>query len=119
MKLGVCVGIVTSWFWLSALVSALQHREWDSEPELIQKVDPVYPEEAEEAGVVGEVVLEIEVDKDGNTSVRQVVRSVEHGCTDAAVEAAKQWRWKPAELNGEPVESQGVITLAFPPGTEQ
>jgi len=70
---------------------------------LRHKVDPEYPWEARERHITGDVLLWIVIDKSGNVaSIR-----VEKGrpiLVDAAVEAVKQWKYRPFVLHGEPVE---------------
>ena len=59
---------------------------------VITKVDPVYPEEAERAGVYGKVVVSVKVETTGEVSLVQVV-SGHRLLNQAAIEAAKQWKF--------------------------
>ena len=85
----------------------------DSEPVLIHKVEAEYPEEAKEAGVAGEVVLRIRIETDGTTTILETLKPLGHGCTEAAINAAEQWKWEPAEKNGKSVEAEGIIKVSF------
>lgn len=96
-----------------AIPQAEEKAKYDREPELIRSVDAEYPKEAEKAKVEGEVILKILVQIDGSTTVVEVVEALEHGCTEAAIEAAQQWKWKPAQKDGHPVEADGVISMEF------
>src|SRR5437879_4839019 len=82
------------------------------EGHLIHKVEPKYPEEAKANNIQGDVVLRVEIGRDGH--VTEVMPISGHpSLTDAAVEAVKQWEYKPFLLDGEPVEVETVITIKF------
>jgi protein TonB len=83
-----------------------------AEANLIHDVTPQYPPEAGRERIEGTVVLMAAIGKDG--SVRDV--RVESGLpllAQAAIDAVKQWRYKPYLLNGEPVEVDCHITINF------
>ena len=83
-----------------------------AEANLIRDVAPTYPPEAGRARVEGTVVLMAVIGKDGSV---QDVR-VESGLpllAQAAIDAVKQWRYRPYLLNGEPVEIDSRITINF------
>ena len=83
-----------------------------AEANLIHDVAPQYPPEAGRARIEGAVVLMAVIGKDGSV---QDVR-VESGLpllAQAAIEAVKQWRYRPYLLNGEPVEVDSRITINF------
>lgn len=83
-----------------------------AEANLIYDVAPKYPPEAGRARIEGAVVLVAVIGKDG--SVRDV--QVESGLpilAQAAMDAVRQWRYKPYLLNGEPVEVASRITINF------
>jgi len=83
-----------------------------AEANLIHDVAPQYPPEAGRARIEGAVVLMAVIGKDG--SVEDV--RVESGLpilAQAAVDAVKQWRYRPYLLNGEPVEVDSRITINF------
>jgi len=82
------------------------------EANLIHDVPPKYPPEAGRARIEGTVVLQAVIGKDG--TVHDV--RVESGLpllAQAAIEAVKQWRYKPYLLNGEAVEVDSRITINF------
>ena len=82
------------------------------EANLIHDVPPTYPPEAGRARVEGTVVLLAVIGKDGSV---QDVR-VESGLpilAQAAIDAVRQWRYRPYMLNGEPVEVDSRITINF------
>lgn len=81
---------------------------------LVQRVEPVYPDAARQQRLQGAVALDAVVGKDG--IVREVrVISGDSQLTSAAVDAVRQWRFKPYLLNGSPVAFQTQITLNFAP----
>jgi protein TonB len=83
-----------------------------AEANLVYDVAPKYPTEAGRERIEGVVVLMAVIGKDG--TVRDV--RVESGLpllAQAAIEAVKQWRYRPYFLNGEPVEIDSLITINF------
>src|SRR5271166_1831512 len=83
-----------------------------AEANLIHDVPPQYPPEAGRARVEGTVVLMAVIGKDG--TVKDV--RIESGLpilAQAAIDAVKQWRYRPYLLNGEPVEVDSRITINF------
>lgn len=79
---------------------------------LIHKVQPQYPPLARSARIQGTVVLQAVIGKDGTIQNLRAV-SGHPMLTPAAIEAVKQWRYKPYFLNGEPVEVDTQITVNF------
>jgi protein TonB len=84
---------------------------------LIRKVTPVYPPLARQARIQGTVVLQAEISKDGTIQNLQLI-SGHPMLAPAAIEAVKQWRYKPYLLNGEPVavETQVVVNFSLSGG---
>lgn len=79
---------------------------------LIRRVEPVYPMLAKQARIQGEVVLNAIIGKDGAIENLQVERG--HPLlAAAAVDAVKQWRFKPFLLNGEPIEIETIVNVNF------
>jgi protein TonB len=82
------------------------------EANLIHDVPPQYPPEAGRTRLEGAVVLMAVISQDG--SVKDV--RVESGLpifAQAAIDAVKQWRYKPYLIDGEPVEVDSRITINF------
>jgi len=82
------------------------------EANLIHDVPPQYPPEAGRARLEGAVVLMAVIGQDG--SVKDV--RVESGLpilAQAAIDAVKQWRYKPYLIDGAPVEVDSRITINF------
>ena len=83
-----------------------------SEGDLIRKVQPVYPALARSARIQGTVLLQAVIGKQGNIEKLQVV-SGHPMLVRAALEAVRQWRYRPYILNGDPVEVETQITVNF------
>jgi TonB family protein len=79
---------------------------------VIKRVQPKYPLNALAAHIQGAVQIEATVDKDGNV-VNPKVLSGDQTLAAAAIEAVRQWRYKPYYLDGAPVEIQTQITVNF------
>ena len=79
---------------------------------VIRKITPVYPVEAKRNRIQGVVRLGVRIDKDGNVSDVTVL-SGDPALTYAAVDAVKQWLYKPTLLNGLPVEVQTEVNVNF------
>ena len=79
---------------------------------LIRKIQPAYPPLARQARIQGSVLLQAEISKDGTIQNLRLI-SGHPMLAPAAIEAVKQWRYKPYILNGEPVEVETQITVNF------
>jgi protein TonB len=79
---------------------------------LIHDVAPTYPPEAGRARIEGTVVLLAVIAKDG-TVLDVRVESGLPVLAQAAIDAVKQWRYKPYLLNGEPIDVDSQITINF------
>ena len=80
---------------------------------LVRRVEPQYPQMAKIARVQGAVVLNAVIGKDGAIQNLHVERSASPLLNQAALEAVKQWKYRPYILNGEPVEVDTTITVNF------
>jgi protein TonB len=79
---------------------------------LIKRVQPKYPQAALSAHVQGAVQIQALIDKEGKV-VNLKVLSGDPGLAHAALEAVRQWRYKPYYLDGQPVEIETQITVNF------
>ena len=78
----------------------------------INDVKPLYPAIARTNRIAGQVVLRALISKNGNIENLQVV-SGHPMLTQSAIEAVRQWKYKPYLLNGEPVEVETTIQVNF------
>ena len=83
-----------------------------SEALLITKVQPKYPQDARKANIQGLVVLQPLIDTNGDVKEVKVVTG-DPLLAPAAIEAVKQWKYKPYLLNGKPVEVDTQVIITF------
>jgi protein TonB len=81
---------------------------------LAQPVEPVYPDSAKAGGLRGSVVLQVFIGRDGTVQDAKFLQG-SLVFARAAIDAVKQWRFKPYSMNGRPVSVQSVISLNFAP----
>jgi protein TonB len=79
---------------------------------LLTSVRPVYPPEAKQDRIQGTVRLEITIAKDGTVSTVAVVSGPPE-LVQSAVDAVKQWTYKPTLLNGEPVSVLSTVDVNY------
>jgi periplasmic protein TonB len=79
---------------------------------LIRRVNPTYPPLARQARIQGTVILQAQISKDGSIENLTLV-SGHPMLAPAAIEAVKQWKYKPYLLNGEPVEVDTQVQVNF------
>src|SRR5437763_364452 len=82
-------------------------------PSVIHRVEPKYTDPARRAHTTGVVVVEAIIDKDGNVDRVKVLKGLDFGLTEEAVEAVKQWKFRPGTLNGESVDVVFNLTVNF------
>lgn len=82
-------------------------------PIAVRKVDPKYPPELRSSHVDGEVVLYAIIRKDGSVDSIELVHSVDPSLDANAMEALAQWKFRPAEKSGEPVDLEAVVHIPF------
>ncbi len=80
--------------------------------QIVTKVAPVYPPLARQARIQGQVVLKVQISKSGDVENLQLV-SGHPILAPAAIEAVKQWKYKPFLLNGEPIGVETSVTVNF------
>ena len=84
-----------------------------SAPVLIFSVEPEFSEEARKAKVAGNVLVNLWVDTNGNPSHVKVIRGVGMGLDEKALEAVRQYKFKPAMENGKPVLVELNVEVNF------
>jgi len=82
-------------------------------PVVISQVQPQYTDQARQQRLQGSVTLQLVVRTDGTVSNIQVTRSLGGGLDEAAIEAVKQWKFRPATRNGVPVDVLLSVTVNF------
>ena len=81
-------------------------------PRRVVNVNPVYPADAQAAGIRGLVILGIVIGEDGSVIETEVLSSIPE-LDQAAIDAVTQWQFEPTLLNGEPVEVEMEVTINF------
>ena len=79
---------------------------------LIHRVQPDYPALAERARIQGRVEIAAVISKEGTIENLQVLKG-HPMLVRAAIDAVKQWRYRPYILNGDPIEVNTNITVTF------
>jgi len=78
-------------------------------PEVEEAAEAAYPPEARELGLEAEVLLEIDISEKGEVLDVRVVQPAGHGFDEAAAEALRHYRFRPAEVDGVPA----AVTIEF------
>jgi TonB family protein len=81
-------------------------------PKKKKHVQPVYPPEALSQGIRGIVILDLVIDTEGRVAETHVIRSIP-GLDEAALVAARQWRYEPVEMDGRPVSVRITVPITF------
>ena len=95
-----------------AVTGGLREDADDFRNRLTYSPHPVYPELAQRVGIQGVVKLQVRVQKDGRVEVLKLLQG-EPALAEAAITAVKQWRGKPAWINGKQVEVVSTVTFNF------
>jgi TonB family protein len=83
---------------------------------LVHQVAPVYPKDAKKNHITGTVLLHATIGHDGTVETLEYVSGPPE-LKPSAMEAVKQWRYKPTLLNGEPVEVDTTISVIYTLGS--
>jgi periplasmic protein TonB len=79
---------------------------------VISRPSPVYPQIAQRAGIRGVVLVQVKVKTDGSVEVMKVLQG-EPILAEAATDALKKWRARPAVINGTKVEIISTVKFDF------
>lgn len=82
-------------------------------PVVINRVEPLYPEEARKARITGIVIVEAIIDRNGVVKNVSVLKPLPFGLDQAALDAVRQWTFRPGTLNGAPVDVIFNLTVNF------
>lgn len=83
------------------------------QPEPTKRVNPEYPRELLSAGVQGSVFVRATISEQGKVENAVVIKSTDKRFDEAALEAVKQWEFKPATLDGKPIRTEVTIPMKF------
>jgi len=82
-------------------------------PRPVHKVTPLYPEKCREDKIEGSVILELTADRKGNVAKVRVIKPVHPDLDTSAIEALKQWKYKPVIKKGKPAPVVFVVVVDF------
>lgn len=80
---------------------------------LLERTEPRYTDEARIANHEGSVLLQVDVDVDGNARNPLVLRHLGLGLDEEAIEAVREWQFRPARRRGSRVPSRVRLEIAF------
>jgi len=89
---------------------------YDTPPQAVKNPMPAYPEQYKSSGIQGVVVLEVEVTAEGtvrNVKVMKSLLSGQNALDETAVNAVKNWVFKPALKNNKPVDAKVTVAVPF------
>lgn len=82
-------------------------------PSVVSEVKPTYPEAARKEGLETQVLLQVAIGADGQVTRARVLQAAGHGFDEAALEAIKRFRFKPARLGDEAVATEITYKVTF------
>lgn len=85
----------------------------ETAPVILSKPIPQYTQEARKLGIQGDVILDVTLTSAGGVQIMGVLHSLGHGLDEQAELAAKKIQFKPATVNGKPVNSRIRISILF------
>jgi len=84
-----------------------------TQPEEVDRVIPRYPAGARAAGTAGPVVIRGIVRRDGTIDDVEIIKDLPNGLGEAALDAVRRWRFRPATFHGEPIDVYYTVTVNF------
>ncbi len=88
-------------------------RQITKKPTLVGRAEAEYTEAALEAEIEGTVRLKLTIDAEGDVADVEVVEGLGHGLDEAAAEAARQFQFEPAHIDGEPAQVVLPFSMQF------
>jgi TonB family protein len=117
LAVGTALGLL---LWLAGpLAGGEKVARWEkgsglSEPRVLEKAPPAYPEDARQEKIQGEVVLDVTITTKGDVTDLETVQDPDARLTAAAREAVARWRFAPArDAEGHAVAVRYRLTVAF------
>ncbi len=106
-----------TWAWTDSthertVVVDESERRYDEPPRPLRQPKPEYPRLAQKRGIEGMVILKALVGLDGSVRKVKVARGIDE-LDQAAIEAVKKWKFRPAYLRGQPIEMWVAVPVWF------
>lgn len=98
---------------LAPALFAQAEKPWDEAPTQLRSIPPVYPESQKATGGSAMVVVSITIDEEGNVAATKVLKSTHTDFEPPAIEAATQYKFRPAKKGGKAVTASIVIVIRF------
>ncbi len=88
--------------------------EVDRTPEIVQKIEPIYPRRARRRGISGEVEVKFLVSSNGSVMNLSIIKAEPKGVFEKSViEAVSKWRFYPGIYKGDPVPTWMILPIRF------
>lgn len=100
-------------FLLLALAGSVQAQSKTEPPVPVRTVPPEYPAAMRDQKASGVVTVNCLVDEKGNVTESRVEKSTNEAFDQAAIDAVKRWKFKPARQDGNPVQIRVSIPVRF------
>ncbi|WP_438480601.1 energy transducer TonB [Oleiharenicola lentus] len=97
----------------SALIKFDDLKAHGTPPKILKQAHPRYPSSLSRNGTSGSVVVAFVIDTQGDVAKAEVVRSTNPGFNQSALDAVKQWKFKPGEIKGVKVNTLVTQRLDF------
>jgi TonB family protein len=99
-------------------VAATRVSAAEQEKRLTKRVNPKYPKEAFDAKLTGIITLETIIGTDGKVTSVRLIGKGEDLLVKSAMDAVKQWLYKPYKVDGKPVAVMTMVTINFKVGEQ-
>jgi TonB family protein len=82
-------------------------------PELIERINPEYPEEAKEQGIQGLEILQAQIDISGKVSNLESIKTTHSLLSQSAMVAIKKWKYTPGMVSAKPIQVPLTVLVNF------
>lgn len=114
MRSIICLALLVSMCLASACASTSDAADGMQAPQVVQRVEPEYPQHLRQARIQGIVVIGGTVPKEGGALRNiHVIRSDDQRLEPYALNAVSQWVWEPGLVDGEPADMEFQTTVHF------
>lgn len=97
----------------ASIAHAEEFEKPDTPPTPVRTPPPKYPEQLKREGVSGMVVVNVIIETDGTVAEVEVRKSTNSDFEAPALEAVKNWRFRPAKKDGQAIRTKVALPLKF------